>query len=243
MRTSYSPSYLSSQELTIVAISDTHGLHHLIDIPPGDVLIHAGDLSWTGELSEVAEFNAFLGTLPHRYKIVVAGNHDLCFEQQAAAARALFTNAIYLEDESVTIEGLKFYGSPWQPRFLDWAFNLNRGAELRAKWDLIPQDTDVLITHGPPFGIRDFIVETEERVGCQDLLEVVMQVRPRYHYFGHIHDSAGVTLRHGITFVNASICDMSYRPIHRPIVTKIRLSRPTKPFTRRPTAPLPALAV
>ncbi len=241
MRTLPPSSYLYSRELTIVAISDTHGMHRLIDIPPGDVLIHSGDLSWTGELGEVAEFNAFLGTLPHRYKIVVAGNHDLCFEQQPAAARALLTNAIYLEDESVTIEGLKFYGSPWQPRFLDWAFNLSRGPEIRAKWDLIPPDTDVLITHGPPFGIRDYISQTHERVGCQDLLEVVQQVRPRYHFFGHIHDSAGVTIRYGTTFINASICDMAYQPIHRPVVCKVRLPRP-KSAVRRATAPLPALA-
>lgn len=239
MRSHYPSSFSALRELTIVAISDTHGLHHLLDIPPGDVLIHSGDLSWTGDLSEVAEFNAFLGTLPHRHKIVVAGNHDLCFEQQPAAARALMTNAIYLEDEAVTIEGLKFYGSPWQPRFLDWAFNLNRGPEIRAKWELIPPDTDVLITHGPPYSIRDYIVDTHERVGCRDLLTAVQRVRPRYHFFGHIHDGTGVTVRYGTTFVNASICDMQYNPIHRPIVCKAQLPRP-KQLTRRPTAPLPA---
>ncbi|MBP8001614.1 MAG: metallophosphatase domain-containing protein [Chloroflexi bacterium] len=239
MRTHYTSSYSSSYELTIVAISDTHGLHHLIDIPPGDVLIHSGDLSATGTLSEVAEFNAFLGSLPHRHKIVVAGNHDLCFEQQPAAARAILTNAIYLEDEAVTLEGLKFYGSPWQPRFLDWAFNLDRGPEIRAKWELIPPDTDVLITHGPPYGIRDYIIEIQDRVGCEDLLEVVAQIRPRYHFFGHIHDSAGVTMRYGTTFVNSSICDMQYQPVHRAIVCKTHLPRP-KP-AHRAIAPLPVL--
>lgn len=112
-------------------------------------MIDSGDFERDWTLSEVAEFNAFLGSLPHRHKIVVAGNHDLCFEQQPAAARAILTNAIYLEDEAVTLEGLKFYGSPWQPRFLDWAFNLDRGPEIRGQVGAIPPYTDVLITHGP----------------------------------------------------------------------------------------------
>lgn len=216
-------------------------MHRQMDIPPGDILIHSGDLSWSGDLDEIADFNAFLGTLPHRYKIVVAGNHDLAFVHTPAAARAALTNAIYLEDEAILLEGLKIYGSPWQPRYDDLAFNANRGAEIRAKWDLIPADTDVLITHGPAYGIRDYISETHERVGCQDLLDAVLRVRPRYHFFGHIHDSAGVTIRYGTTFVNASICDMAYNLAHRPIVCKVRLPAP-KPI-RRPTAPLPALVV
>ena len=241
MRTFYSPPSFSSRQLTIVAISDTHGMHRQMEIPPGDVLIHSGDLCWDGTLDEIADFNAYLGTLPHRYKILVAGNHDLAFAHTPAAARALLTNAIYLEDEAVILEGLKFYGSPWQPRYDDLAFNLNRGADIQAKWGLIPADTDVLITHGPPYGIRDYISETHERVGCQDLLNTVLQMRPRYHIFGHIHDSAGVTIRYGTTFVNASICDMHYRLAHRPIICKVRLPVP-KPV-RRPTAPLPALVM
>jgi len=141
--------------MKLITISDTHGLHWSLDIPDGDVLIHAGDLTDRGILEEVSEFNTFLGTLPHPHKIVIAGNHDLCFEDYRMDCEEALTNCIYLQDQEVTIDGVRFYGSPWQPWFYDWAFNLERGPEIRAKWDLIPEGTDVLITHGPPYGIGD----------------------------------------------------------------------------------------
>ena len=124
--------------MKIVAISDTHGLHRSLEIPDGDVLIHAGDLTRHGTLDDVREFNDFLGTLPHPHKIVIAGNHDFCFESDREACEELLTNCIYRQDQEVVIDGVKFYGSPWQPWFYDWAFNLERGPEIRAKWDLIP---------------------------------------------------------------------------------------------------------
>jgi Icc-related predicted phosphoesterase len=108
-----------------------------------------------GEKDCIKDFDDWLGTLPHKHKIVICGNHDLCFEDNPKEARKLMKNAHYLEDETIEIEGLKFYGSPWQPEFHNWAFNLNRGEEIKKKWDLIPNDTDVLITHGPPYGILD----------------------------------------------------------------------------------------
>ena len=94
--------------------------------------------------------------MPHPDKIVIAGNHDFCFERDPRHCVRLLTNAVYLQDSAVVVRGLKFCGSPWQPWFCDWAFNLRRGQPLREKWDLIPSDTDVLITHGPPQGINDF---------------------------------------------------------------------------------------
>ena len=202
-------------EISIVAISDTHGFHESIDIPEGDILIHAGDLTWHGELGEVKEFNDFLGGLPHPVKIVVAGNHDFCFESDPEGCRNQLTNAIYLQDQAVTVEGIHFYGSPWQPWFYDWAFNLQRGPEIRAKWDLIPEDTDVLITHGPPFSHGDRTIKGEH-VGCQDLLEVVELIQPKVHIFGHIHEGYGLTRNEHTTFINASICGVSYRPKNIP---------------------------
>ena len=203
--------------LRIVAISDTHNLHGRLAIPPGDVLVHSGDFTSHGELSDVAEFNDFLGRQPHRYKIVVAGNHDFCFERNPEEARALLTNGHYLQDEAVTIEGVTFYGSPWQPWFYDWAFNLQRGPELAEKWAMIPQGTNVLVTHGPPLGHGDRIVRGEE-VGCADLLDAVERVRPRLHIFGHIHEGAGLTRNEHTTFLNASSCDHRYRAINPPMV-------------------------
>jgi Icc-related predicted phosphoesterase len=202
-------------EISIVAISDTHGFHESVDIPAGDILIHAGDLTRHGEMGEVKEFNDFLGGLPHPVKIVIAGNHDFCFESDPERCRNNLTNAIYLQDQAVTVEGVRFYGSPWQPWFFDWAFNLQRGPEIRAKWDLIPEDTDVLITHGPPFGHGDRTLRGEQ-VGCQDLLEVVEQIQPKFHIFGHIHEGYGLTRNEHTTFINASICGVSYRPKNTP---------------------------
>ncbi len=187
----------------IVCVSDTHSFHRKTVVPDGDILIHAGDITLHGELEAVEDFDRWLGTLPHRHKVVIAGNHDFCFQEKPERARPLLTNAVYLEDSAVTVEGLKVYGSPWQPEFGGWAFNLPRGPELAAVWGKIPDDTDVLVTHGPPAGFLD---RTNRGVhaGCADLLARVFQVRPRLHVFGHIHEAAGVMEVGGITFVNAS---------------------------------------
>jgi Icc-related predicted phosphoesterase len=201
----------------LVAISDTHGLHRQLTIPDGDILIHAGDVTGRGQLSQVADFNEWLGTLPHRHKLVIAGNHDFCFERQPDETTALLTNCIYLFDEAITLDGLHFYGSPWQPWFFDWAFNLKRGSEIRAKWNLIPPQTDILITHGPPLGHGD-LTYRQERVGCADLIEVVAEKRPSYHIFGHIHEGYGVTHNEHTTFINASSCTLQYQPIQPPTV-------------------------
>ncbi len=189
--------------LTLVAMADTHGYQQRLTVPEGDILILAGDFTRRGRLDELAEVNEFLARLPHRHKLVVAGNHDWCFQERPAEARALLTAATYLQDEAITIEGVKFYGSPWQPWFLDWAFNLPRGPELAQRWALIPEDTDVLITHGPPLGFGDR-VHDGTRVGCEDLLRRVQQVRPKLHLFGHIHEDAGLWTEGGTTFVNVA---------------------------------------
>ena len=203
--------------MRIVAISDTHTLHTGLNVPDGDVLIHAGDLTNHGSLDDVRNFNKFLGTLPHPHKIVIAGNHDFCFQRWREDAEALLTNAIYLEDSGLNIDGVYFYGSPWQPWFYDWAFNLSRGIEIRQKWDLIPEKTDVLITHGPPFGIGDRTLRGEQ-VGCRELLEVVEHVQPRVHIFGHIHEGYGITHTSHTQFINASTCDIRYKPVNMPLV-------------------------
>ena len=127
------------------------------------------------------------------------------------------SNATYLMDEAVTVEGIRFWGSPWQPWFFDWAFNLQRGAEIRAKWDLIPLQTDVLVTHGPPVGHGD-LTSRGDAAGCEDLMEVVRHVRPRLHIFGHIHEGYGVTEEDGIAFFNASSCNLGDNPVNPPLV-------------------------
>ncbi len=202
--------------MRIVCLSDTHHQHDRLVVPPGDVLVHAGDFTRRGAESDVRAFDAWLGGLPHRHKIVIAGNHDFCFELNPAA-RAWMTNAIYLQDEAVTLEGVRFWGSPWQPRFYDWAFNLDRGEPLRRVWSRIPSGTDVLITHGPPYGILD-ATDRGEAVGCEELLLAIRRVCPRLHVFGHIHEGYGEQTVDGTHFVNASNCDLNYRPVQAPVV-------------------------
>jgi Icc-related predicted phosphoesterase len=207
----------------IVAISDTHSRHQQFgELPAGDILIHAGDATVRGDLQEVVEFNRWLGTLPHKHKIFVAGNHDFLFERAPQLACSLMSNAIYLLDSFRIIEGLKIYGSPWQPRFFDWAFNLDRGREIRRKWERIPDDTDILITHGPPHGILDGVIDrwtgTIEAVGCEELLPVVQRIKPRVHIFGHIHAGYGQVEQDGVQFINASSCNEAYKIVHPPIV-------------------------
>ncbi len=204
----------------LVLISDTHGQHQQVAVPPGDVLIHAGDITGQGELDLVRDFNAWLGGLPHPHKLVIAGNHDFCFERQPVESAALLTNATYLRDSGVTRLGLNFYGSPWQPWFYDWAFNLQRGAALRAKWDMIPAGTDVLITHGPPAGHGDLTV-AGDAAGCVDLREALGRVQPRVHVFGHIHEGYGQTQQGPTRCLNASICDVAYHAVNAPTVVDL----------------------
>lgn len=212
--------------MRLVAISDTHNQIDSINLPKGDVLIHCGDFTVSGTFSEITQFNRDLLRQADKFKhiIIIAGNHDLLFENQPEFARSLLDSSFnYLEDASCIIEGIKFYGSPYQPRFFDWAFNLMRGAELAEKWELIPNDTDILITHGPPHGILDEVPRQFwiENTGCEELRKKVEEIRPKAHIFGHIHCGYGQTEQFGVKFINASNCDESYNPTQPPIVFNI----------------------
>ncbi len=209
-------------KLRLVLLSDTHTIHRKIQIPDGDILIHAGDMLLFGKDKILDDFDDFLGTLPHRHKIVIAGNHDYCFQNMSEVSRKRLTNAIYLQDEEVALQGIKFYGSPWQPWFGNMAFNLPRGAALRQKWELIPPDVDVLITHTPPFGYGD-LTSRGEHVGCHDLAEAVGHIQPKLHVFGHVHEAAGTMKEGKTTSVNASVCDLSYQSAHPPVMFEYEL--------------------
>ncbi len=210
--------------MKLVCISDTHSLHHrILNVPDGDVLIHAGDCLGQGTLENIEELNEWLGTLPHRHKIVIAGNHDWAFQETPELARQALTNAIYLEDSGVESQGVRFWGSPWTPTFMDWAFMLECGQQLHKKWQLIPGDTDVLITHGPPKGIGD---EANlgfkcQNVGCIDLLDRIQQLSLKAHIFGHIHEGYGEYQQGQTTLINASTCTARYEPRNAPIVIEV----------------------
>jgi len=205
----------------IIAISDTH-LRHTFSIPDGDILIHAGDATLCGNSSETRIFADWFNSFPHKRKIFIAGNHDWLFEKNPELARAIIQPvATYLQDSSVEINGLTFYGSPHQPEFCSWAFNVQRGKAIAEKWKLIPK-CDVLVTHGPPYGILDRVHKSSrEHLGCEELAKRIRQIRPKLHIFGHIHGSHGLIIRGNTTFVNASICDESYRAVNKPIVMDI----------------------
>lgn len=236
-------------KIRFVCISDTHTKIeiHPDKIPPGDVILHAGDITNVGFAKEVKVFNDFfLAKLPHPVKIVIAGNHDLTFDDDLVCnkrdylknnfrvtetnfecllreygvnnIKEILTNCVYLEDSSFDVCGIKIFGSPWQPEFCDWGFNLPRGQPCLDKWDLIPAGTDILITHGPPIGHGDFCFDGQ-RAGCVELLTTVQQrVKPQYHIFGHIHEGYGVTTDGHTQFINASTCNLRYQPINPPIV-------------------------
>jgi predicted phosphohydrolase len=175
----------------IVAVADTHLFHAELAVPDGDVFVHAGDLCRGGDLDELARAAEWIAGLPHRHKIVVAGNHDWAFVHEPAAARTLFGDAHYLQDREIVLDGVRFWGSPWQPAFHDWAFNLPRGEPIAAMWRKIPHGLDVLITHGPPAGFGDRS-PVGGRAGCADLRRRIAEVAPRLHLFGHIHQDGGV---------------------------------------------------
>ena len=206
----------------ITFISDTHTKHkHLTnDLPGGDILIHCGDISSRGYMTEIKNFlEWFDGIKGYEHKIFIAGNHDFGFQDNPKECAKLLTDyptVTYLEDSSVIVDGIKIYGSPWQPRFHNWAFNVNRGWDIAQKWEKIPQDTDILITHGPSSTILD-ITNISERVGCEDLYKRVMEINPKVHACGHIHSSYGMKEIDGMTFINASNLGEDYLYQNDPI--------------------------
>ena len=191
----------------IVVMSDTHMLHHMLDVPDGDIVVHCGDWSSADEVAQYEDFFAWYSALPHRYKILVAGNHEsLMSGFGKLMRRKIPSNIAYLEDARTTIQGLKFWGSPRTVGFQWMAFTHRKIDRPERIWAAIPDDTDVLVTHGPPHGILDRN-HGGQHIGDRDLLERVQQIRPRLHLFGHVHDSNGELVQDGTHFINAAIGD------------------------------------
>jgi len=203
--------------------------------PEGDVLIHCGDFCGRSDPGQVEDFAMWMADQPHAHKIVIAGNHDGLLEHglrgryvqfSVESMEAMFSDRglVYLKDSGIEIDGVKFWGSPWTPAFFDWSFMYERGPEATAQWEKIPDNTDVLITHGPPKGIldecppyprpREGMPTHYVHVGCGALWRALTRVQPKVHLFGHIHEGSGVTAKDGIQFVNASICTGDYRPVN-----------------------------
>jgi len=221
--------------MKIVAISDTHTDHWRLELPPGDVLVHAGDFSHRRDKESVRVFLDWLANQNHAHKILIAGNHDGLFETNPdwckQQIQSMPNNFTYLQDSGCEIDGVKFWGSPWQPEFNSWHFNLPRGHRLEQKWALIPDDTDVLITHGPPHGIMDECPDWHPtfrrsrqklvHVGCKEMAKALERVQPKVHIFGHIHEGSGVLEQDGRTYINASSMNGDYDLVHPPRVIEL----------------------
>lgn len=204
--------------MKIVAISDTHGLHNQLQLPKGDMLLHTGDVANIGSKQDVIAFLNWFSQQDFKYKIFIAGNHDFYFERTPTTeiADLIPATIIYLNDSGVTIEGINIWGSPVQPRFGNWAFNRDRGADIDRHWQLIPENTDILLTHGPPKGILDTTFQTLE-VGCEMLLQRIEQIQPKYAIFGHIHEAYGQVTKNNIHFINASVVNLRYMVVNPPV--------------------------
>lgn len=213
----------------ITLISDTHTMHGLIkptiDMPGGDLLLHAGDIMNSGyNKNDIKDFCHWYDSLEHYdQKIFIAGNHDRAFEDFPDDTKQIYYayhSIDYLQDETLEVDGVKIYGTPWQPEFYNWAFNLPKGGPgLMSRWEAIPEDTDILITHGPPQGILDASGPpyNEPLLGCALLRERVDLIKPKIHVFGHIHGSYGYKFLNGTHFFNASILNEEYKYTNKPI--------------------------
>jgi calcineurin-like phosphoesterase family protein len=213
--------------IRIIAISDTHGFHRFVDIPEGDVFVHAGDITMDGEIETIADFVDWLAWLPHKYKIVVPGNHDRCFDisqtkyDGSASARFDRPRVHLLVDRTLTLEvgteKLKVYGAPWVPNLSSWAF-WDRNYD---KFEYAPRDIELLVTHGPPFGIRDDDA-MDTHFGSPHIVRYLNRCPMlKAHIFGHVHQGYGMGKRGEILFANAATCDRNYDPVNAPLVIDV----------------------
>jgi len=253
--------------MQIIAISDTHGKHRDLVLPRGDVLVHAGDFTVGGEESATLDFVNWFSVQPFEHKIFIAGNHDLWAESHETELTnyARERDVHYLCNSTAEVAGLKFWGSPCTPQFMDWAFMYAHGSEAENQWSQVPGIVDVLVTHGPPQGILDglyvapavtaafatksrsipkaksvpapkadtsascdddicqAVKPRSESVGCEALAKRVMQVKPGFHIFGHIHEAFGSMNVGRTRFVNASVMNRHYQlanPAHQLVLSE-----------------------
>jgi Icc-related predicted phosphoesterase len=210
-------------EKNLVFISDTHGLHDRIEVPDGDILIHCGDISSRGLLNEVTKFSNWFCKLPHKHKVIIPGNHDFIFEKNNQIHKELFEDkgVTFLNDSQTEIEGIKIWGSPITPYFHNWAFNLPRqGWELEQKWKDIPEETDILITHGPAYGFVDTVMGRPENLGCELLAKRIASLKPSIHVCGHIHTGYGYKFDGDTHFFNAAVLDEQYYFTQKPFTVE-----------------------
>lgn len=212
---------------SITMISDTHNYHDLIDVGSGDLILHAGDCTSVGKMQEIETFLSWYGSRDYECKVLIPGNHDFGFEDHPDACMELARayGVTLLDDSGHTYRGIKIWGSPVQPYSGGWAFNRHEDPAyatpkypwIKPHWNLIPEDTDILITHGPAYGILDATLRSDTRVGSPSLFRRIRQIKPVLHVCGHIHESRGYMVDDDTVFVNASSLNRRYEPYNWPV--------------------------
>ncbi len=214
--------------MRITFISDTHNKHKQVtlDLPGGDILLHSGDLTSMGYEHEIREFCKWFNNIEgYTHKVFIAGNHDWGFQNNVDKVKEIlefYSGITYLQDSEVKVkigDEIKIYGSPWQPEFYSWAFNLPRlGIELAGKWEAIPDNTDILITHGPAYGTLDTVTGRGwDWLGCELLTQRIEVIKPKIHICGHIHSGYGYYWNGHTHFFNASVLNERYVYTQKPM--------------------------
>lgn len=208
--------------MRLVIISDTHGLHRQLPLlPAGDALIHCGDWSNRGEIYETVDFLDWYANLIYKHKILIAGNHDWICDKQPHLFRDLLPkNVIYLQDQGIVIDGVKYWGSPGTPIFGDWAFG-RRPEIMAASMSIVDPDVEVLICHSPAKGILDAIEDGTECGSPQIRAALNRFAKLKLYCSGHIHSGYGMLTIDKVKFVNAALLDNHYRIVNKPIVVDI----------------------
>lgn len=239
--------------MKIAVFSDTHNKHKQIELPECDIAIFAGDATSVGHKHEVESFLNWYGKQYQcKHKVFIAGNHDKSFDKRFFTqyedhdlfkenehlgkpgwlvemldrARIMF-QVHYLENSSITLEGIKIWGSPITPSFYRqyWAFNADRNEEIQSYWNQIPSDANIVVTHGPVRGKLDYIPESNEYVGCVDLKAKIEEVNPMLFVCGHIHSGRGVFRTDNTFYVNPSIMDNAYNKQGDPMIFNVDVDK------------------
>lgn len=204
--------------MRIICISDTHNKHESLLIPSGDIIVHAGDFTESGTKGETERFLKWFSRLPHSYKILVPGNHDFYMEKHLEDLHSIVPKNIHvLINRELTIQNIRFWGSPYTPGDGSWAFNETQGVNMLKHWENIPAHTDLLITHSPPYGILDEL-DNKIHIGCDKLAKIINKLCLPYHIFGHVHNDYGIVRTRDTVFLNACSLDNRYRTINAPLV-------------------------
>ena len=218
-------------KINVTLLSDTHTKEKNVLVNGGDLILHSGDVMNSGyEWEDLYDFLTWFSELPYKMKVFTPGNHDRYIEDKPFDAWKMIREfndkgVVCLIDDYVEFEGLKIYGSPWQPEFYNWAFNLPRnGWEIEQKWKDIPDDTDILLTHGPAWGILDTVVNRRDfNLGCEMLSKRLETLHPLIHNCGHIHSGYGYVEKNGTHFFNSSVLDERYSHNQKPFDITINL--------------------